>query len=966
VWSEATGKGMSPDQPWARLTPDRWREVEALFLATRDRVPGERATFLAQACRGDVALQQEVESLLAADHGATGFLEPPGVALPPMPDLESALRAQLAGRYVLDRELGHGGMATVYLADDVRHHRQVAIKVLNPELGAVLGAERFLREIGIAARLSHPHILPLHDSGALDLGLGRPVLFYVMPYVAGRSLRERLREELQLPMDEALSIARQIADALDHAHRQGVIHRDIKPENILLADGEAVLADFGIARALDVAAGDCLTETGLTIGTPAYMSPEQSAGSTRLDGRSDIYALGCVLYEMLGGQAPFPGPTPQAILARHAMDPVPSLRTLRPTVPGALAQVVSRALAKVPADRFPTGRAFAEALAEASTAPRNSSDDATTAVLEARRVAGRRRRWMLVAVAGSAALTAAGLAALAGRSAPLDPARVLVLPFQNRTGDSTLDALGDVAGDYVARGLKVAGNVRQVVDARSRAEGRAARKLTPAAARTLASHAGSGTVVLGAYDRAPGDSVQFQAEVLDTRTGRALRLIGPVTASLDARPAALAGVRTRVMAAVSSLLDLDFSEETSLPETYEALEEWRAGAGVLLHCWNGDAKCEAPGIAHMRRAVAIDSTFTLPLAALAFRVMSSNCAAVDSIAAEVEPVGRLPAEDATQISIATFLCRGDLPTALDRARGGATNYPGNERMAGWEAMLLLHSNRPREAIGILAPFDESRARDPELNLAMLLDAYHRLGRYDSALAFVARVRRTKVNTNADLRGLLLGEEAAALAGLGRVADVTMVTDLMARQLGDDQQVLVDELEATGLELAVHGHSAAARQAFDRAITWLRAQSPDQQASPEGRRALAGVLNAAGRWDESLALYRSVAAADSGDFDAWATLGDLAARRGDRPEAERIERRLTAMGRQGKKGAASEYWALYGRARIAGLLGDRDRAIGLLRQAVQQGFSEWRVAHRDPDLAPLRADPAFQEWIRPRD
>ena len=248
---------MSPDEPEARLTPERWREVEALFLAARDRAPGERATFLEQACGADVALRQEVESLLAADQGATGFLEPPGAPAPLMPDFETALRAELAGRYAIERELGRGGMATVYLADDLRHHRQVAIKVLHPELGAVLGAERFLREIGIAARLSHPHILPLHDSGTLDLGLGRPVLFYVMPYVAGQSLRERLREELQLPIDEALRHRpRRSPTRSSTPTGRASIHRDIKPENILLADGQAVLADFGIARALDVAGGD--------------------------------------------------------------------------------------------------------------------------------------------------------------------------------------------------------------------------------------------------------------------------------------------------------------------------------------------------------------------------------------------------------------------------------------------------------------------------------------------------------------------------------------------------------------------------------------------------------------------------------------------------------------------------------------------------------------------------------------
>jgi tetratricopeptide (TPR) repeat protein len=959
-----------PDEPEARLTPKRWREVEALFIATRDRVPGERATFLEQACGTDAALRQEVESLLAADEGATGFLDQPGVPAPLMPDLETALRAKLAGRYALERELGHGGMATVYLAEDVRHRRQVAIKVLHPELGAVLGAERFLREIGIAARLNHPHILPLHDSGTLDLGLGRPVLFYAMPYVSGRSLRERLREELQLPIEEALGIARQVADALEHAHRQGVIHRDIKPENILLADGQAVLADFGIARALDVAGGERLTETGLAIGTPAYMSPEQSAGSTQVDARSDIYALGCVLYEMLGGQPPFSGPSPQAILARHAIDPVPSLRTLRPTVPRALGQVVTRALAKVPADRFPSARAFAEALAEAAVASAGSGDDTATMAVEARRV-GRRRHRILIA----AALAVVAIAAIAGLAlrlrrtpATLEPARVIVFPFQNRTGSSTLDALGNVATDYVARGLRVTGGVREVVDARSHAEGGAVANLTPAAARALASEEGSGTLVLGAYDRSSGDSVQFQAEVLDTRTGRILRLVGPVGAPVVAQQAALDGLRTRVMAAVSSLFDLDFSEETSLPETYEALLEFKLGISAYWGC-RGDTACEAQGIAHTRQAFEIDSNFTLPLTELALRSRGSNCALVDSIAAELQPrYGQLPGQDATQLSIAFDLCRGDLPAALEAAKGASENTPGNELMADWKAMLLLHANRPREVIPILATRDQSRAREPDLTLPVLLGAYHRLGEYDSALAFIARMRQTQVNTNMDLRRLYLEEEAASLAALGRLADLTKVMDLMVRQLGDEQQGLavVSLLENTGLELAAHGHTAAAQEAFDRAIAWLRAQPPEQQGSPDARRALAGVLNSAGRWDEALALYRSVAAADSSDSDAWFTFANLAARRGDRAEAERIERWLEAKGRGETRGAADESWGLYGRARIAGLLGERARAIGLLRKAAQRGFNGWRVAHRDPDLAPLRADPAFREWIRPKD
>ncbi len=237
-----------------------------------------------------------------------------------------------------------------------------------------------------------------------------------------------------------------MADALEHAHRQGVIHRDIKPENILLADGEAVLADFGIARALDVAGGNRLTETGLAIGTPTYMSPEQSAGSARVDARSDIYALGCVVYEMLAGQPPFSGPTAQAILARHAMDPVPSLRTVRPTVPHVLGRVVTQALAKVPADRFPSARAFGDALGEAAAARADAPDDLPTMVVAARRGATRRRRWWLAAaVAAVLAGSGVGAAVLARKPAPLEPTRVMVLPFQNRTGDSSLDPLGDVA-----------------------------------------------------------------------------------------------------------------------------------------------------------------------------------------------------------------------------------------------------------------------------------------------------------------------------------------------------------------------------------------------------------------------------------------------------------------------------------------------------------------------------------------
>jgi len=274
-----------------------------------------------------------------------------------MPELEERLRIALADRYALERELGRGGMAVVFLARDPRHDRAVAIKVLRHEIAAALGAERFLREIQIAAKLHHPHILPLYDSGAAG-----DLLYYVMPYVEGESLRQRLDRETQLPLDDALAITRQVAGALAYAHSHDVVHRDIKPENILLESGEAVVADFGIARAITAASGDKLTQTGFAIGTPLYMSPEQAAGGGAIDGRSDLYSLGCVLYEMLAGHPPFFGGTAQAILARHALDPVPRLRTARGTVSGAVEQALDRALAKSPADRYTTALQFAEAL----------------------------------------------------------------------------------------------------------------------------------------------------------------------------------------------------------------------------------------------------------------------------------------------------------------------------------------------------------------------------------------------------------------------------------------------------------------------------------------------------------------------------------------------------------------------------------------------------------------------------
>ncbi|MGB5675555.1 MAG: serine/threonine-protein kinase, partial [Gemmatimonadota bacterium] len=274
-----------------------------------------------------------------------------------MPDLLERLKEALADRYAIEREIGRGGMAVVFLAEDLKHHRKVAIKVLHPELSVTLAADRFLHEIEIVAGLEHPHILTLIDSGESG-GL----LYYIMPYVTGESLRQRLEREGQLPVEEALRIAAEVADGLDYAHRQGVIHRDVKPGNILLSDRHAVIADFGIARAITVAGGERVTSTGLGVGTPLYASPEQAAGAEHLDGRTDIYALGCVLYEMLSGEVPLSASTPQALQLRRMTETPSPLHSVRQTVPPSVDRAIAKAMASLPADRWETADQFRRAL----------------------------------------------------------------------------------------------------------------------------------------------------------------------------------------------------------------------------------------------------------------------------------------------------------------------------------------------------------------------------------------------------------------------------------------------------------------------------------------------------------------------------------------------------------------------------------------------------------------------------
>jgi TolB-like protein len=401
----------------------------------------------------------------------------------------ASLADALRHHYTIEHELGRGGMATVYLAQDLRHHRLVALKVLDPALAMGLGPERFRREIETAARLEHPHILPVLDSGE-----AQSWFWYTMPYVEGESLRGRLERTGALPLEEALRLTGEAADALDYAHRHGVVHRDIKPENILLSGGHARVADFGIAQALEAAGDERLTGTGIMVGTPAYMSPEQGAGARTLDGRSDIYSLGCVLFELLTGELPFSGPTPQAVIARRFVEPPPRVSLLRAGVPADVENAVARALAREPVDRFKTAAEFAQALAGARTGAAPTPTPPATPVPAAPLPPSEsRRRWRLpagVAVLGLGFILGLGVLFAwlrfdteRGGAATAGPKLLAVLPFEN-LGDSTEAYFADGVSDAV-RGKLAALPGLQVIAGTSSGQYRHTAKSPQVVAREL-------------------------------------------------------------------------------------------------------------------------------------------------------------------------------------------------------------------------------------------------------------------------------------------------------------------------------------------------------------------------------------------------------------------------------------------------------------------------------------------------
>jgi len=516
-------------------------------------------------------------------------------------EIREKLEAVLAGKYAIERPLGEGGMAFVYLAKDVKHERQVAIKVLKPELAASLGAERFLREIQITARLQHPNILPLYDSGEAD-GL----LYYIMPFVLGESLSDLIAREQQLSIQDAVQIAREVAEALAHAHSYGLIHRDIKPHNVMMSNGHAIVADFGIARAMSEAGADKLTQTGMAVGTPAYMSPEQAAGETNVDGRADIYSLGCMFFEMLVGQVPFTGPNAIAIMARHSMDNVTAPSIMRPSIPPEIEDVVFRSMEKLPADRYRTATEMVEALkavergevsvpaARASQMGMRQSQIGmrqSQMAMRASRMGMRqsqmgleamgpeaapRPRWPLFAGMGGAALVAvaASVWALFGRGSAagpivngLDPRDVAVLYFEDLSRDS---ALGPVA-DGITEGLIAQLSGVEELDVRSR-NAVAPWRGSPAPRDSIALALGAGTVVVGSVEPGPAGTLRVSTSLVDGPSGAPLE-----RASFQVPATDLLAARDSVVGTVAGFLRQRIGEGVRIRELREetrSTEAW--------------------------------------------------------------------------------------------------------------------------------------------------------------------------------------------------------------------------------------------------------------------------------------------------------------------------------------------------------------------------------------------------------
>ena len=867
-------------------------------------------------------------------------------------DLDQSLVAALADRYAIESEIDTGGMATVYRARDLRHERTVAIKVLRPDLAEAIGADRFLREIRTTANLSHPHILPLFDSGE-----AAGLLYYVMPFVEGESLRDRLDREGQLPVEDAVQIAREVAEALDYAHEKGVIHRDIKPANIMLERGHALLADFGIAQAKAGAGETRLTGMGMSLGTPAYMSPEQISGEGAVDGRSDQYALGCVLYEMLAGHPPFTGSDIQTVMRQHLAADAPKVTGARAMVPSGVAKAIHRSLAKTPADRFRTVAEFEKALAGA------------TLPFMARIPMGRARG---VGYAVGALVVAAvvwGLATRIGGPGAADdadggwqpdPNVIAVAPFQNLTGDPT----------FVEYAERLALEVERRVSRADIGEVRNAARVLPlmwAAGEgadpiaLLSQDLGAGTIVTGIVHRR-GDSLDVQAYCTSAVTGESLGHLEPVRSAVGEEDALVTEIGDRVAGLLALRLDPEnpFQSSSQPPLNPEAYAEYRRAIelGANREDWSQAAD-------HFLRAWALDSAY-LDGGLRAFTYLhqvsqlygssdiggANRWTEVDSVLAILEgSVERMtPRQRRSFQSARDFFLANDFEAALRAARLRARE--DSIEFAYGQGHSALFLNRTTEAV---QAFRRWKRVDGEFLEGYVLhwpyyfhqygDALHRLRRHEEELGIVLEGRRRSPGHY----DLIYAELKARIA-LGQVQEARpLITEVGRRGPALDRIHVIWECFA-------HGLNELGRELLEEEVR--RFDTDDYYADPRRK---ADVLHMLGRYDEAVAIYREVAEAHpDSPWQGLYQMGIVAAAMGDTVLAMEIDQRIALWPREAGNPASFPLV----RAQIHARLGHREEAVRFLESAYFEhglGFQEYH--HAIFDLLPLRGYPPFDELMK---
>ena len=906
-----------------------WTRIEKLFDGALERPPAERDAWLAEQCAGDVRLHGEVERLLVA-HQRRGLLDfTPLVRA----TLDERLTRALAGRYTIDRELGVGGMSTVFLAVETKHERRVVIKVLNPDLAAWWGGDRFLREIRIAARLSHPHIVGLIDSGEAD-GL----LYYVMPFVEGETLRARIDRAGPMPASRAVLLLRDIAGALAHAHAEGVIHRDLKPSNVLCAGDHAFLMDFGVAKLMEPGTGQFnITGMGVAVGTPAYMAPEQIRADARVDHRIDLWAWGLLAIEMLAGWLPNIDPFADPDMDRRAA----ALSLLkRVSIPRTLATTIEECLSVDPDDRPASAEVIAERMARLTTGELPIAEHVRGIAYAAR------LRRMLLGM-GTVAIAATALAtwrASTGRSvadAPLVPMPVAVATLTNETGDPALDYWGRMAGDWITQGLQETGLVTVIPWPTSRQASALARDELAAGRATdpvdvMRSETGAGTVVTGAYYLV-GDSLQFRVEVIDARARHLLGAPPTVTAARDSAHLAIRTLRERLMGTVAIWSDERFARLPGLAAQPPRFEAYRAFDRALERYNAQDYRGAAP---ELRAAWALDTTFLVPLvhAASAY-VNTGDRARADTMLrmlrarrAELSEYHRHVSESLEALLAAD----GERYVAV--LRRAVAIAPGSRATYNL-AMGLMSIDRPVEALALLDSLDPDRGemRGWSSYWTQLAHARHLTGAHekevDAARALRARFPDRRV-------GIVL--EARALAALGWYSALDSLIDSTLALPPTTYWSQGAAMVVAGEEFAAHGDSARARAWLERGVAWLGQQLEVDPSNSGHRYWLGSALYDLGRWREAARTFESLLEERPDDL-SYRGLHALAVARADGPAAG--ERRFA----NASATDLGDHFVV--RARLAAIAGDMPRASSLLADAKRHGIGgmAWLHATARPEL-----------------